>query len=224
MKKPSHLTNLIILPGLTLIFILFCMLPAKAQDTVKKESKRTITLKIITDENGKTTIIDTTFNTESGMDSEQMKALINDMKDVQVEVGDMDFKFNVPCPPDCMMHPEEFAGFDWQEMVPKTEMRRFRFDQGGQTLSDVLGNIPMERVKSYSIKERKGGKRIVIDVDDATFSDQNDRVIVIRHKDCKGTPDRRNTMEKKIIIRSDQTDEPQKTEKPEKSGQNTPKI
>ncbi len=221
MKKYSSLKNVIFLPGLTLIFILSFLVHGIAQDTVKKESTKTITLKIVTDENGKTTIIDTTFNSDSGMDSEQMKALINEMKDVQVEVGDMDFKFNMPCPPDIIMHPEEFADFDWKEMVPETELRHFRFNHGGQTLSDVLGDIPMERVKSYSVKEKKGWKRIIIDVNEASFPDHNNGVIVIRKKDFSGTKNHGKKAERKIIIRSEQTEEPQKTERPE---QNTPKI
>ena len=36
----------------------------------------------------------------------------------------------------------------------------------GESLSDVLGNIPMSRVKSYKIIDKKGGKRIIIDLDD----------------------------------------------------------
>lgn len=47
------------------------------------------------------------------------------------------------------------------------------------TLSDLLGDIPMERVKSYTVKERKGGKRIVIDLEDAPLVEKQDRVIYI---------------------------------------------
>jgi len=37
--------------------------------------------------------------------------------------------------------------------------------RGGESLRDVLGNIPMSRVKSYKIIDKKGGKRIIIDLD-----------------------------------------------------------
>jgi hypothetical protein len=54
---------------------------------------------------------------------------------------------------------------------------------GNGSLSELLGDIPLERVKKYSVKDRKNGKRIVIDVEDGPFfGSKNNRVII------KGTP------------------------------------
>ncbi|MCK9219992.1 MAG: hypothetical protein M0P47_08085 [Bacteroidales bacterium] len=48
----------------------------------------------------------------------------------------------------------------------KVCQRMMQMKGRGQTLSDVIGEIPMSRVKSYSIKDIKGGKRIVIELND----------------------------------------------------------
>jgi hypothetical protein len=50
----------------------------------------------------------------------------------------------------------------------------------GQSLNDVLGDIPMSRVKSYSIKDTKNGKRIVIDLENGPLVEQENKIIVIR--------------------------------------------
>jgi len=56
-----------------------------------------------------------------------------------------------------------------------------RFENG--SLNELLGEIPLDRVKKYSVKDRKNGKRIVIDVEDGPFfGSTNNRVII------KGTP------------------------------------
>ena len=44
----------------------------------------------------------------------------------------------------------------------------------------------MDRVKSYSIKNTRNGKRIVIDVEDGPGFDRRDRVVVIREKGRPG--------------------------------------
>jgi hypothetical protein len=54
-------------------------------------------------------------------------------------------------------------------------------DNDEPTLSDVLGDIPMSRVNSYSIKDRKNGKRIIIDIDDAPLVEKQERVVYLKN-------------------------------------------
>ena len=88
-----------------------------------------------------------------------------------------------------------------------------QFGDKGSTLSDVIGDIPMDRVKSYSIKETKHGKRIVIELNNGPMIDRRDNVIIIReprnHRyfGRNGYPPRY----KKIIVSPD--DESPKVEK-----------
>jgi hypothetical protein len=102
----------------------------------------------------------------------------------------------------------------------------------GESLSDVLGNIPMSRVKSYKIIDKKGGKRIIIDVQDGQDFGQNN-VIYINGGHLHAHPPKGNGHQKemKVIIHSG--DDEGAAEKPEsatppsepkKSESNTPKI
>ncbi|MFH1160482.1 MAG: hypothetical protein V1733_05995 [bacterium] len=64
----------------------------------------------------------------------------------------------------CPGHPWG-GGFNWTadchgEPFGPMKMKR------GETLSDVLGDIPMSAVKSYKIKETRDGKKITIEVSD----------------------------------------------------------
>jgi len=96
----------------------------------------------------------------------------------------------------------------------------------------VLGNIPMSRVKSYKIIDKKGGKRIIIDVqDDQGFGRNN--VIYINGSHSHSRPPRGNGHQKemKVIIDSGddegaivKPDNPTPPAEPKKSDSNTPKI
>lgn len=82
------------------------------------------------------------------------------------KAGPHAFRYNfeipeVPEPPDFS---REFEGNDFRHFAPGVKV--ITTHQKGETLSDVLGDIPMSKVKSYKITDRKGGKRIVIDVED----------------------------------------------------------
>jgi hypothetical protein len=188
---------------------------AEAQDLLKTKGKKgVVVLKIKKDENGKTTVIDTTFNiTTSGGQKEveeylkkhekefddQSKEIENlelyvDMSDfsdsiindsvskylrligrdiksphfrLQDRESGFDYDFDVPCFPDVSIPSfpghEEYEG----EFMPERDMRILRYDHKRQTLADMIGDIPMDRVKSYSIKEKKNGKRIIIDIEDS---------------------------------------------------------
>ena len=82
------------------------------------------------------------------------------------KAGPHAFRYNfempdVPEPPDFS---REFEGDDLRHFAPGIKV--ITNHEKGQTLSDVLGDIPMSKVKSYKITDRKGGKRIVIDIED----------------------------------------------------------
>lgn len=86
------------------------------------------------------------------------------MRHMSPDNSDFNFEFTMPEMPEI----SEIPGFENVPVPPAPPltpgMRSFRGH--GRTLSDVLGDIPMDNVKSYSVKERKHGKRIIIDVDD----------------------------------------------------------
>ena len=87
------------------------------------------------------------------------------------------------------------------------------------TLSDLIGDIPLERVKSYSIKNHKNGKRIIIDVENAPFFEKR----VCKKMMIEGEPDAKNEffyqnspghkVEKRVIIRTDDDEKPEKEKK-----------
>jgi hypothetical protein len=76
-----------------------------------------------------------------------------------------------------------------------------KIQEKGNSLSDVLGDIPMDMVKSYSIKDKKNGKRIVIELNDNPVLRHQEKVIVIREPHRRmmiGHPGKK--MRKGIII------------------------
>ena len=100
---------------------------------------------------------------------------------------------------------------------PTTDFDFFDFNSGFEpsvrnceerttTLSDIIGDIPMDMVKSYSIKETKNGKKIVIEVNNGPMIDHRDKVIVIRDSPHNSIfdPSRKPQMRKKVIIRSEE--------------------
>jgi hypothetical protein len=81
-------------------------------------------------------------------------------------------------------------------------------DDPGETLSDLIGDIPLDRVTSYSIKDIKNGKKIVIEVQDEPFGGSCNKVIVISGQGKGGHHGKgygRN-VQKKIIIQGDDMD------------------
>ncbi len=117
---------------------------------------------------------------------------------------DYHFDFpEVPEPPQPMI--EEFNEENTQGVIKDK----------GESLNDLLGDIPMDRVKSYSIKDTKDGKKIVIELKNEPFIDHQRNVIIIRsprpegrHRQGPG-----NQMRKRIIIREQA---PEKEEQPDK--------
>jgi hypothetical protein len=115
-----------------------------------------------------------------------------------------DYNFDDPCLPDVPPPPpppsdgnlgifEGHSGFEpWNN----------NFDEKGNTLSDILGDIPMDRVKSYSIKETRNGKRIVIELNNDPMIERHDKVIIIREPRHKSSLNhtRNPRMNKKVTI------------------------
>ncbi|MEI7896055.1 MAG: hypothetical protein WCJ26_03390, partial [bacterium] len=75
----------------------------------------------------------------------------------------------------------------------------------GQTLNDLLGEIPMERVTSYSIKDHKNGKRIVIDLSDAPMFENQPRVVVIQAPGMRQHGRNHGERQVKVIVNTDES-------------------
>jgi hypothetical protein len=230
MKISSFKLKIALVSGAAALLAIFITHQAFSQEPAKKESSRKIVLKIVSDDNGKMTVIDTTIigTDDMMMDSinEEISKVIELNKDgrhmrvkVCKEPDGFNYNYELPCTPECMMDLErledlELPGmdrsmrdFEFEGMPPGAGLRIMRSGGNGQSLNDLLGNIPMDRVVSYSIKDRKHGKRIVIDLDDAPAFERQDRVIVIREpgrmRSGRNHPDRRV----RVIMNSEDGDE-----------------
>jgi hypothetical protein len=73
---------------------------------------------------------------------------------------------------------------------------------GAGTLSDMLGVIPMDQVKSYSIKNTKDGKKIVIEISNDPLMGRHDKIVIIHDRDHNTSSDQHHAR-KRVIIRSD---------------------
>ena len=113
------------------------------------------------------------------------------------------YEFDRPCPPDCFPPPlREFEDLE-ECCTPRGDMRNFRFDTRTQTLSDLLGDIPMDRVKGYKIKDKKNGKQIIIDLNDGPVLEKRDRVIIMRDPGKSSGKRNNSDRQMKVIIKSD---------------------
>lgn len=232
--------------------VLFFTIPLKAQEPKpdKKETKSTVTVKVITEKDGKTTQIDTIFVTDTPFDTrglhEYLSEMDGEMQEMSMNFENMDFDFGMPLPDVGQMDSlrkvtEKFViisdddndslikganhiyimkegkrlrpgrshdlqgqctfdfapgcchGQEWRDLPclrgepvdiagPGLQRRMMRLQQGGKgSLNDLIGRIPMERVKSYSVKQLKDGKRITIDVENGPIFENEDDVIIIRN-------------------------------------------
>jgi hypothetical protein len=82
-------------------------------------------------------------------------------------------------------------------------------------LNDLLGDIPMDRVKSYSIRDTKDGKKIVIELKNEPFIEHHRNVIIMHSPRPEGRHGQgpRQQMKKRIIIREGNQE---KDEQPDK--------
>lgn len=232
-----------------------------AQNQSEKDEKQTMKIKVIKEKDGTTTIIDTVITSHEPMGRNEIKELINnlkeDMKELELEMKNMDMditmklsdslevdslrkniekvivmsndckngSFNYHCSPkaykynfdvetdlpDCQDMWQNFDDEQFDMRLPGAQHKVFRFnDEGSGSLNDLLGNIPMERVKSYSIKDHKKGKRIIIDIDDRQMFESRDKTIIIRGDGMPGGMHYRNgspDSDVKVIIKTDKDDE-----------------
>ncbi|MGA3013994.1 MAG: hypothetical protein ABSD71_08160 [Bacteroidales bacterium] len=130
--------------------------------------------------------------------------------------GEFDYNYHfdfpeVPEPPQVFLH--EFG----DENFPKgfNEERRSRIKEKDESLNDVLGDIPMENVKSYSIKDTKDGKRIVIELKKDPFIENHKNVIIIRtpRPERMDRHDQRPQIRKKVIIQEENSRDDQQPDK-----------
>lgn len=81
--------------------------------------------------------------------------------------GEFNYHFEMPDFPEIHEFPElkerEWRN-GWQEYSHGPQVMVLP-GRGGESLMDVLGNIPISRVKSYKVIDKKSGKRIIIDLD-----------------------------------------------------------
>ncbi len=127
-------------------------------------------------------------------------------RNTRPERFDYNFDFDLPEPPEAPERPE--LGFFNEFPEPGMAPRIRSFNGRGETLSDLLGDIPLSNVKHYSIKERKNGKRIIIDLSNDPVFEKQERVVIIREPRRPMPPgergdsrhDSRKQFRKKVII------------------------
>jgi hypothetical protein len=205
MKKVQNTKSIALIMLITGLLTFILSFNVEAQDSLKtKGQKGVVVLKIQKDDNGKTTVIDTTFTITTPDGQEELEKYLKkheaELKNLDEE---LDYDFDIPCSPDIPSpHFPGFEGFEG-EFMPGCDMRVFRYDNKRQTLSDIIGDIPMDRVKSYSIKDRKNGKRITIDIEDVPLFEKQDKVIVIREPGRPPHKKDQSERQMKVIIKSD---------------------
>ena len=260
MKKNAIKFKFALLIGAAAILAIFITRPGHAQDTGKKESHKKIILKIVRDDNGKTTIIDTIMEIPDSTMIDSIKKEIDKVivlgkggKHARIKMRQMpegyDYQFEIPSIPDCPMHLEDIEeleldrmeiardmdNFHWEQRAPRMERRMLRMDNHRQTLTDVLGDIPMDRVESYSIKDRKNGKRIIIDLNDAPMFDREKDVIIIREPARMYRPKKSSGRKVKVYVNPEEdiimqnvpeapAPPPPPASEPQKKKSETPKI
>jgi len=251
MKKSQTNRNILLCLLISGLMTFTLSFDVAAQNSEKSLSKKgVVVLKIKKEDNGKTTVIDTTFNitTPAGQKEfekfmakheEELEHLGDELENIELSVDMPDFpdsmpadsiikqfrfdcnearsphcmwknkhdgynyEFEMPCSPDFDFSP--FQGYeDFEENFrPGRDMKVLRYNHDSPTLSDILGDIPMDRVKSYSIKDRKNGKRIIIDIEDAPLMENHDRVIIMENNGRNSHKMQKGDRQMKVIIKSD---------------------
>lgn len=194
----------VIIPGM-----LFMIRPAVAQSDTASVSKSSVTMKIIHKTDGDSIVADTTLTFEGPYSDEEIREMTKSMKEqaralreqmrvLRDQMGVLrDFDIDIDLPeipdfPDMIMMPEipDIPSFDFDIdsiSVPKTPGPPLRIihnrPSGRGGLNEVLGDIPMDRVKSLSIREKKNGRKIVIEVDDTPSRRVKKEVIIVRPDD-----------------------------------------
>lgn len=264
MKTYSMLKDSILVIGLAAIMTIILSYPGFSQDTIKKNPRTTLKLKIIKDDNGKKTVIDTTITSSKSLDSGEideiianldgnMKGLDEGLKELNLSLShmklpdsammdsikkmtdririmsknfryphfkwntrpggfDYDFDFDLPEPPEAPEPPSppNMHRHHYNYHVEPFDEEPPAMRRGDGSLMDLLHNIPMDRVKSFNIKERKNGTKITIEVDRSPllgYPRTHERTIIVRpDKGDASGPGHESRKSKKIIIRSDPKD------------------
>jgi hypothetical protein len=263
MKTTIRLLDSILVICLAAVMTFFLTLPAHSQDTVKKSSRTVIKVKVIKDENGVKTIIDTSFSSDRPVNPRQMRRMMADldhglrgqrpgrgvyrfnfsdtdfpdssmMDSIEKDTDrimmfskklrdhhlrgyklpheyDLDFDMDIPEPPFPPEPPEPgcdprgYYNFDPFQGCPPGCGR-----SGEGSLLDILGDIPLDRIKNFSMKEKKDGTKITIEVERGPvfgFPHSKKNVIIVRPdhgNQYRHAPDKK--VEKKVIIKTDKED------------------
>jgi hypothetical protein len=263
MKKSQNIRKILLCVLISGLMTFTLSYNTAAQDSEKSSSKKkVVVLKIKKEDNGKTTVIDTTFNIATSTGQKEFEKFMaknelelehfsNEPENIEVLVDMADFPdslskdsivkqfriigkdgrslhygwedksdgyeydFDIEGSPDFDFSP--FQGYrDFEDNFhPGLDMEVLRNHPNSPTLSDILGDIPMAQVKSYSVKDRKNGKRIIIDIEDAPLLVNENKVIIIRepgkqsHK--RAHPDRQK---KVIMIKSGDSNQMEELEVP----------
>jgi hypothetical protein len=170
------------------------------------------------------------LNDETGM-MQKLQVELNEMK-----IPDSGFMDSIQGLTDKAMKMHRFMGshfrnsprafnysynFDMPEMDQSPQIEEFednnphsriihdrfnRSEEKNQSLNDLLGDIPMDMVKSYSIKETKTGKKITIELKNGPIIENHTKVIIMRDPRPHGRPGQapRPQMRRKVIIHQDQ--------------------
>jgi hypothetical protein len=85
---------------------------------------------------------------------------------------------------------------------------RFQGEGEGQSLNDLLGDIPMDRVKHYSIKDTKNGKKIVIELENGPIVEKHNQVIIIREPGRPNRNARKGQKNVKVYVTPDSPETP----------------
>ena len=141
-----------------------------AQDTVIEKPHKVMKIKVDVDEDGNSFFVDTSFVIDENFSMKefeeamaqykvQMKDVGKYLKELEIELDGEELEY--------LYEPRNVHFFGRPDGCSETV--RVNARKRGESLSDVLGNIPMSAVTSYKIKETKNGKRITIEVSDNAF-------------------------------------------------------
>jgi hypothetical protein len=270
MENSQNKKSIVLCMLITGFLIFTFSLNIAAQDSAKTRSKKgVVVLKIKKDDNGKTTVIDTTFTLTDASGRQELEEFLKqhekELKNLSEDLGNIEVMVDIPDVPDSMAtdslikqmkiitkdircphfkwynNPE---GFDYEFEVPchhdfpsppchgfegvedeyflGDDWRGFKYKNKRQTLSYILGDIPMDRVKKYSIKDKKNGKKIIIEVENAPLNERQDRIIVIREPGKQSHIKGRSDRQMKVIIQSDDDKQIEEPAVPPKGKQNKP--
>lgn len=169
---------------LVAVIALFNFTSAMAQEEPDSSMNKTIKIKMITKNGGETKVFDTTLHRSGKLMDEEMSELMKElnleMSDLSREMEDVNMEIEIPELPDIESMMKDYGDcFNFRGAFPHHRMVPFGGnEQGG--LNELLGDIPLERVTSYSVKERKNGKRIVIDIENGPSVDKRKEMIIIQ--------------------------------------------